>query len=72
MAYENIVIPSAFIGCTFADTTWTDGTLLTTKGEPVVLGDRSQGNILFPVDWTKQQRADYRRENNLPGAEWGC
>lgn len=59
---KNYKLPSMFTGCDFANTTMPDGTVLVAEGEPIVL---DRGNIIFPSDWTTQQRANFRAENDI-------
>jgi hypothetical protein len=68
--YDHIKLPPMFKGCSFGNTTWTDGTLLTAKDEPIILNPRESGNIIFPEDWSNDQRAAFRQKNNMPGPEW--
>ena len=28
------------------------------------------GNVAFPPGWTRDMAAEWRRSNNIPGAEW--
>lgn len=60
-------VPAMFSGCSFADTTMPDGTLLSAVGEPIVL---ERANVVFPSDWSDKQRGDFRAKHNLPGPEW--
>lgn len=54
---KNYKVPPMFMECDFAETIMPDGTLLTTKDEPIVL---ERGNIVFPIDWSADRRAAFR------------
>lgn len=54
---KNYKVPAMFTRCDFADTFMPDGTMLTTKDEPIVL---ERGNIVWPIDWTAAQRRAFR------------
>jgi hypothetical protein len=60
-------VPPMFNGCDFAETTMPDGTLLTVASEPIIL---ERGNVIFPFDWTENQRATFRRNNGVHGYSW--
>lgn len=67
MERKDIKVPAIFSGCSFADTIMPDGSTLSAEGEPIVL---ERANIVFPAEWTDDQRRDFRATHNLPGPEW--